>query len=463
MRQLWLYPEVAKSRLTTQFTVQLGAAMKLQMQPQAGPRTTDEGKSWPPSTRVAFRFVFSYFLLYIFPGAVGALGAGMPNNDAYRRMWHAIVPWVGENLLHLRGDMLETANGSGDQLYDYILLLCLFVVAIVATAIWSWIDRKKTNYDQLYEWLRLFVRLTLAVAMISYGANKLFRFQFPEPPLYRFVDYYGNSSPMGLLWTFMGMSRAYSLFAGIAEMLGGLLLIVPRFTTLGALVTLAAMSNVLMLNFCYDVPRKIYSTHLVLMSLFLLLPDLRRLFDFFIRNRRIEPAATVPLLNDSQLNRWALYFQLGIGAVVLVYCLNQAYGNAVKVATYVPPPIRGIWSVDEFVLDGIVQPPVLNNSDRWQRVIFDAPDIFNFQGMDSGIQSLALHLDETSKTFILNSFTDPSWKASFAYEAPGPDQLALDGNLNGRQLKMSLHRLDLGQFLLLTRGFHMINQTQVKR
>ena len=186
--------------------------MKPQMKLEAEARATDAGRSWRPSTRVAFRFVFSYFLLYIFPGAVGALGAGMPNNDAYRRMWHAIVPWVGENLLHLHGDMTEVANGSGDQLYDYILLLCLLVVAMVATAIWSWIDRKRTNYDQLYEWLRLFVRLTLAVAMISYGANKLFRMQFPEPPLYRFVDYYGNSSPMGLLWTFMGMSRAYSLF-----------------------------------------------------------------------------------------------------------------------------------------------------------------------------------------------------------------------------------------------------------
>ena len=63
---------------------------------------------------------------------------------------------------------------------------------MVATAIWSWIDRKRTDYDQLYEWLRLFVRMTLAVAMISYGANKLFRMQFPEPPLYRYVDYYGK-------------------------------------------------------------------------------------------------------------------------------------------------------------------------------------------------------------------------------------------------------------------------------
>ncbi len=437
--------------------------MKPQMKLEAEPQATEAGSSWRPSTRVAFRFLFSYFLLYIFPGAVGALGSGMPNNDAYRRMWRATVPWVGESLLHLHGDMREVANGSGDQLYDYILLLCLLVVAMLATAIWSWIDRKRTSYDQLYEWLRLFIRLTLAVAMISYGANKLFRMQFPEPLLYRFVDYYGNSSPMGLLWTFMGMSRAYSLFAGIAEMLGGLLLIVPRFTTLGALVTFAVMSNVWMLNFCYDVPRKIYSTHLVLMSLFLLLPDLQRLLDFFLRNRKTEPSPAVPLLKDQQLNRWALLLQYGIGAAALVVCLSEAHGNAIKNATYLPAPIRGIWSVDEFVVDGIVQPPLLTDTERWQRVIFDTPDDFYFQHMDSQMQILSLQLDPNGRSFTLTAPSDPYWRASFTYEDPEPDRMILDGNLNGRHLKISLGRTDMNHFLLLNRGFHMINQTLVNR
>lgn len=437
--------------------------MDPQMQREGEARATVQSHSWRPSTRVAFRFLFSYFLLYIFPGAVGALGADMPNQDAYRRMWHAIVPWVGENLLHLRGDMTEVANGSGDQLYDYILLLCFFIVAIIATAVWSWIDRKRTNYDQLYQWLRLFVRITLAVAMISYGANKLFRMQFPEPPLFRFVDYYGNSSPMGLLWTFMGMSRAYSLFAGTAEMLGGLLLIVPRFTTLGALVTFTVMSNVLMLNFCYDVPRKIYSVHLVLMSLFLLLPEMRRLLDFFVLNRKTDPSPTVPLLADKQLDRWALLFQLGIGAVALAVCLNTAHGYAVKAATYLPAPIRGIWSVDEFVADNAVQPPLLTNPDRWQRVIFDSPDIFYFQSMDSQIGYFSLALDPKSKTFTLSAPADPRWKASFTYEDSGPNRMVLYGNLNGRHLSITLRRTDMAEFLLLNRGFHMVNQTMQNR
>lgn len=426
-------------------------------------RVTDEGRSWPPSTRIAFRFVFSYFLLYIYPGPVGSLAAGTRIDDAYRRMWHGIVPWVGENLLHLRGDMTEVANGSGDQLYDCILLLCLVALAAIATAVWSWVDRKRTNYDQLYQWLRLFVRLTLAIAMISYGCNKLFRQQFPEPPLYRFVDYYGNSSPMGLLWTFMGMSRPYSFFTGMAEVLGGLLLVVPRFATLGALVTFAVMSNVLMLNFCYDVPRKIYSAHLVLMSLFLLLPDVRRLMDFFFLNRKTELSPAAPLLKDKQLDRWAVFLQIAIGAGALVFCLNQAHGNAVKNESYVPPSIRGIWSVDDFTVDGSPRPPLLSDSERWQRVIFDGPDMLYVQGMDSRIGSFTLRLNPARKMFALTSPSNPGWKATFTYEDPDPNRIVVDGSLNGQHLNASLSRMDLSQFLLLNRGFHMVNQTQLKR
>jgi hypothetical protein len=39
----------------------------------------------------------------------------------------------------------------------------------------------------------------------------------------RLLKPYGESSPMGLLWTFMGYSTGYNLFTGGAEALGGLL------------------------------------------------------------------------------------------------------------------------------------------------------------------------------------------------------------------------------------------------
>jgi predicted metal-binding membrane protein len=47
----------------------------------------------------------------------------------------------------------------------------------------------------------------------------------------------------------------------------------------------AVMLNVALMNFCYDVPVKLYSTLYVLMALFLLLPDISPLFQFFLQRR----------------------------------------------------------------------------------------------------------------------------------------------------------------------------------
>ncbi len=141
------------------------------------------------------------------------------------------------------------------------------------------------------------------------------------------------------------------------------------------------------------------------------------------------------------------------------FCLNQAHLNAIKSNTHLPPPIRGIWSVDEFTLDGVPQPPLLTNSERWQRVIFDAPETFFFQLMDSEIVNYDLHLippERVSLWLLPGDATDI--KGSFAYEYPEPDHMLLDGSFKGHHVNVSLHRTDLAQFLLLNRGLHMINQ-----
>ena len=61
----------------------------------------------------------------------------------------------------------------------------------------------------------------------------------------------------------LALPRSYEIFAGCAETLGGILLLTPRTTTLGALVCLADMIQVFMLNMTYDVPVKLFSFHLI--------------------------------------------------------------------------------------------------------------------------------------------------------------------------------------------------------
>jgi hypothetical protein len=414
---------------------------------QEAPTVTEKAPvEWSLATRIGFRFVFSYFILYIAPGAVGSLGLNQKVESYhafFAGLWHQIVPWVGTSILGLRGDLTEIPNGSGDQLYDYILILCIFVAALVVTLIWSLLDRKRKNYEQLYQWLRLFMRLILAGTMMLYGASKLLPMQFDPIFLGALVDPLGHLSPMGLLWNFMGYSRAYSFFGGAGEMLGGILLIVPRFSTLGALVSLGVLSNVLMLNFCYDVPRKISTLHLVLIAIFLVLPDLQRIANLFILNRTAAPARIVPFLKDKQLNRGVLILQYVYGASTLIMAVSGCYAPSLQSQAKLEGPLRGIWSVQNFTLNGVSLPALVTEQQRWQGTL----QLYSFKLYDGG------------KNLTFSPLGDPRRAASFTLETPDPDRLFMTGNVDGLAVRATLTRVNLSdpsEFLLSNRGFHWV-------
>jgi uncharacterized membrane protein YphA (DoxX/SURF4 family) len=435
-----------------------------QLQRDTPVSTADAVLHWPIATRVAFRFVFSYFLLYIGPGAVGSLSTYQSAKDLdaniWNRLWHPIVPWVGAHILRLKGDIAEIPNGSGDELYDYVLIFCMVLAAIGITAIWSWLDRKRPNYRQLYQWLRLFMRLALGWAMLGYGVKKLLGAQFPPPDLGRLVEPFGQASPMGLLWTFMGASALYSFFGGFGETLGGALLMIPRFTTLGALLSGAMMTNVLMLNLGYDVPRKIFSIHLVLMSLFLLIPDFRRLGNVLVFNRQADPVPMVPLFDDKFLNRIALVAQIAFGTYILWIAGGQSIQDARTLRTTLPAPIRGVWVVDHFTEDGIPRPPLLTDTERWQKVIFDSPNVLVVISMDGSHDKYFMQLENGQKTVKLWNLADVHRTALLSVDYPKPDQMVLEGQVEGHRVNARMNRTDLAdqqKFPLLNKGLHWVN------
>ena len=258
---------------------------------------------WSLLQRIGFRFVCAYLIFYTTPApGRSSLIAAIPGTTfltrPYVKMWRAIVEWVAAHVFHLTGSVAvyPQVNGSGDSTLDYIQVLCYAALAAVAALVWSILDRKRTEYRRLHAWLRIWVRYTLAFTLFSYGFAKVFPLQFQPAPLARMMEPFHDFSPMGVLWTFMGASMAYTIFAGASEVLGGLLLLFPRTTSLGALVSGAVMLNVVMLNFCYDVPVKLYSANLLLMAVFLAAPDLGRLANVFLWNRPTRPSKADSLL-----------------------------------------------------------------------------------------------------------------------------------------------------------------------
>src|SRR5258708_10758178 len=105
---------------------------------------------------------------------------------------------------------------------------------------------------------------------------------------------------MGVLWNFMGYPGPYAFFGGLMEMAAVGLLCFRRTATLGALVCLAVMSNVALLNLAYGVPVKLYSMMMVVSAAVLVLFDTPRLFSMLVRNTPVAPATDAPFFAD----RW---------------------------------------------------------------------------------------------------------------------------------------------------------------
>jgi hypothetical protein len=265
-------------------------------------------------------------------------------------------------------------SSSGDCMFGWVTAFCLLVIATAATVVWSLLDRSRENYAELHKWFRLFVRFALAGQMILYGMAKVIPTQMAYPSLTRLLQPYGTFSPMLVIWTSMGSAPAYEIFTGCAELAGGLLLVVPRTATLGALISLAAMIQVFMLNMTYDVPVKLFAFHLILLSCFLLAPDVPRLVRFLLLNRTTLPSTQVQLFRGVRANRIALAAQIILGLWLVGMNCQDCWSDWNTHGGGRPlPPLYGIWEVRQMSIDEQPRPPLLTDSTRWRRAIFDFP------------------------------------------------------------------------------------------
>ena len=434
------------------------------------PAETVFAPEWSSTKRLAFRWCFLYFGLYVVLTQMLTSLLLVTTNDSgafevdVTRPARAVVVWLASHVLRISHPIITTETGSGDKIYDWIVLFCIFSLALLGTVVWSLLDRRRPNYSKLYAWFRTFIRFSLAATILTYGAAKILPLQMPFPYLTRLLEPYGNFSPMGVLWSSIGASPGYEIFAGAAEMLAGVLLIFPRTTTLGALVCLADGVQVFMLNMTYDVPVKLLSLHIILIALLVLAPDAQRLANFFLLRRSAEPAQEPPLFRSPRANRIALVVQILFGLWLIGANL---YGSISVYNIYGPgrpkSPLYGIWDVQNFTVDGQSRAPLLTDAQRWRRVVFDFPQYMSTQGMDDSLHTFGVAIDAKSKTLALTSFTAKNWKANFSFAQPAAGELLLDGLMDGQRIHAQLQLFDRNKFPLVSRGFHWISERPFNR
>jgi hypothetical protein len=368
-----------------------------------------------------------------------------------------VISWIGKQIFSLPGEITVLPNGSGDTTFNYLQLFLYAMLAIVTAIVWSLIDFKRASYRNLQDFAFILIRYYLAVVMASYGAYKVVQLQFPEPYLARLLQPFGEFSPMGLAWTFLGYSYPYTFFGGLAEVVGALLLMFRRTVLAGTLVLIPVLANVVMINFSYDVPVKLYSSHLLLFCFALLAPFARQLVNVVILNRPTE-RVELPFRVWPQTLLWPrvafkLVFIVGFLCATGLTVLESrnSYGAQVP-----PPPMYGIYEIQEFRLNGIIRPPLLTDLVRWRYLVIDK-QFGCIVPMQGAKQWLTHETDTVAQALTLTLNSDSTAVYRLTYSADSGEYL-FNGVVRGDTIEMSAKQLLKRDFQIFKTGFNWVNE-----
>ena len=430
--------------------------------------TTAAEPRWSLASRIGFRFAFVFFGLLclstqVFGGLISIPNVDLPDPATLPPL-KQIVEWTAAHIFRIAKPLVETGSGSGDKTFDWVLSFCLLVIAAIAACIWTLLDRKRGDHETLHKWFRVFLRFSLGSQMLSYGMVKLFPMQMSFPGLHQLLEPYGQFSPMGVLWSSIGASPGYERLCGSAEVVAGLMLLTPGLTMLGALICAAVTLQIFILNMTYDVPVKLFSFQLLLMSLFLLVPEFSRLAKFLVMNRAVGPSVQPRLFRSSRANRIAIGVQILFGAWLLGTTLYSTWRDWFKYGGGAPKSqLYGIWNVDQLSIDGHTRSPLLNDYGRWRRVIFDYPNRMSYERMDDSFGGYDVSIKVEDQTIEFTKSDDKNWKGHIHYQRPAPDQMTLDGSLGGHPMQMQLRLMDRNGIQLVSRGFHWVQEYPYNR
>lgn len=428
---------------------------------------------WSSLRRFIFRFLFCYIMLFgtfciqFMISVPWYYLTGKFVSFPLDPLWRVIVPWVARHALHFSKEISYAVADQGDTLSDYIVLLASVVLALISTGVWSVLDRRRTNYARLEQWLRLVMQCLLAGILFSYGFDKVFPVQFGNMTPGQMMARLGELPPMDLLWALMAASKPYTIFSGLLEVSAGILLLIPRLRFLGATLAIIVLTNIFALNLAYDVSVKSLSLQYLLMAIYLAAPECPNLVSLLILSQPVAPKPEVALSNKLAVTRWAWIVQgvAGLLSFLLAFAGGaQAYAKSVARST--SSPFIGVWKVVDFGVSGDPHRSPLTNKlaaklqlssgdQRWKKLVFEPWGSLVIEYPNGELQHARLKLQSDNAHGELSDGSDKTWNGHLSLERAGPKSLALQGNVNGVELSAKL-RSDVPLFPLTSGPYHIV-------
>lgn len=389
-------------------------------------------------------FKFQLLFMGLFMLTVPFKQGWLPNwGSFFNPLTKSLAEWIGDHIFSIEGAYTPALMSDSTGLYIYSLFLVLLSIQIAL--IWQAFGQKKLS-KAVHYWFSTTISYFLALHLLAYGTSKLFKVQFflPEPnTLYTPL---GELTPDILFWSTMGSAYGYTVFSGIIEIIPALLLLFRPTRSLGALIALGVMTNVLALNLGFDISVKLFSSFLLLSSVLILLPSAKTFYQFFCLQQSVGLKTYSP-----KLTKWPYRISkfLALGLIVLNAFLPYIQTQNFNDDQATRPFLHGAYAVDDFYWNGEEIEACFDQTSGWQRVFIHRRGYFIIQNMQGKFQDFKL--DIQNNQLLLKDYKDQTHTLKYSYNEK---QLFLHGKINGFPIKLKATPLDWEELPLIKGAFH---------
>lgn len=320
---------------------------------------------------------------------------------------------------------------SSDSASMYFLFLVLGMLALTFATAFHVNAKLFEQRLKLFSLIRTIATYYLAIILLNYGFNKIFKWQFymPEPnTLYTRVGQLGKDM---LYWTSMGTSWWYSFFAGIIEIIPAILILFRKTRVLGLLISMAVLINVFAINIGFDISVKLFSLFLIFVVVSLLQPNLTALYDFLVRQKKTSLQQESPfiLFKSERLHKTIKPFLIAFCLIETSYpylvtmnvnddhaprnYLHGAYEPYRGNHLYLYPGIHGTVSIKRFYIH------------RHGYLVLET--------YDGKMRDFHLQIDSTRNTFYCSGYDGKKFTLAYYYE-PADSTLTLSSNSDSKSI-----------------------------
>ena len=357
-------------------------------------------------------------------------------------------------------EMLRTwlGGGAGDLVSDsramYLHTFLLILISTMGGTVSFYLDKDGRHYTRIKYWFRIAIAWYLSLQLFKYGFDKLFKHQFylPEPnTLFTPLGYLSRDI---LYWSTIGASYSYNVFMGLLEIIPACFLLFKRTRLFGALIAMAVMLNVLMINLGFDISVKLYSAFLLLLSGIIIAPDIKRLYSVLVADKAYEPKVVKPSIDSP---RWiiisAIAKSLVIGLILFeclyIYVITGNFNDDRAARPY----LHGAYDVTFLKRNKATHTSSIGDWGRLKRIFIHRRGYFITQYENDAMQDYKLINDLEMGRLNLEQYNGSNIVFDYRYSEKD-SLLRLKGLVGTDSIEIVAKQVDLKKLPLMQGEFH---------